>query len=223
MVLERSDATINCPSNAPKPAPIGAISNPSVSSPIAASRVTTPDEFTAYADKAATILQAITAGGDYQEVIGKLIPAFFQIGKGGVPTPPMWLHSINTLKARNILANTAVAAMTAAQWASILELVNNGIKADDNVFTGRSNADFLTSGTVFSSASGPNAGGGTYKISERLIQDYKTGDKRLANNFFKDGISNSSSGLIATRLDKVAQPAAAILVCFASIHSIASS
>ena len=40
-------------------------------------------ESNANLDKAAAILQSITAAGNYQEVIGKLIPAFFQI-----ETPP---------------------------------------------------------------------------------------------------------------------------------------
>lgn len=155
-------------------------------------------ESNANLDKAAEILGALTGGGDYDYVMGKLIPSFFQVGKGGIPNPQMWIRNINTLKARNILVNTIATAMTPAQWASILELVNNGIKSNDNVFTARSSADFLTSGTVMSSASSPNSGGGTYKISERLIQEYKTGDKRLANNYFKDitWVGNSDRGNI---------------------------
>jgi starch-binding outer membrane protein, SusD/RagB family len=77
--------------------------------------------------------------------------------------------------------------MTATQWNEILTLTNDGIKPDDMVFTGRSNenGDFISSnnGTVAAKATGDPSGGITYKISERLIQDFKPGDKRLENNF----------------------------------------
>lgn len=149
-------------------------------------------------DKAATLLQALTDDADYEAIIGRLIPNFFKLGKGGVPTPQMWIHSINTLKARNILVNKTVAAMTAADWGAIAALVANGVKATDNVFTARSSADFLTSGTVAIKSSSTLAGGSTYKVSERLIQDYKTGDKRLANNYKQTvtWIGNSDRGNI---------------------------
>lgn len=141
------------------------------------------EEANANFDKAATILQSLTSSADYNEILGKIIPSDFQSGKGGIPTPQMWLRNINTMKARNILVNTPVASMTAAQWNSIAALTSNGIKVDDNVFTCRSNKDFLTSGYVASKASSQKAGGGTYKISERLIQEFKPGDKRFENNF----------------------------------------
>jgi hypothetical protein len=55
------------------------------------------------------------------------------------------------------------------------------------VFTGRSNenGDFLSpsAGTVAAKATGNPGSGTTYKISERLIQEYKPGDKRLENNY----------------------------------------
>lgn len=143
------------------------------------------EEANANLDKAAALLTASST--DYTTVMTQLIPAFNQVGRGGVPTPDMWKRSINTLKARNLLVNTTTKAMTAAQWAQILTLASNGIGATDNVFTGRSNqnGDFLNpqTGTVAAKATGDPSGGATYKISERLIQDYKTGDQRLANNF----------------------------------------
>lgn len=136
-------------------------------------------------DKAAALLT--TASGDYTTLMGRLIPSFNQVGKGGVLTPAMWKRNINTMKARNLLVNTTTKTMTAAQWGQVLTLANDGIGAADNVFTGRSNqsGDFLSpqTGTVAAKATGDPSGGATYKISERLIQDYKTGDKRLANNF----------------------------------------
>ncbi|GAB4038242.1 RagB/SusD family nutrient uptake outer membrane protein [Spirosoma jeollabukense] len=138
-------------------------------------------------DKAAALLTTIGTSSDYTAVMTLLIPNFNQVGKGGVPTTAMWKRSINTLKGRNLLVNTKASAMTAAQWTQLLTLVNDGVMATDNVFTGRSNAsgDMLAplTGTVAAKSTGDPSGGATYKISERLIQDFKTGDKRLENNF----------------------------------------
>lgn len=135
-------------------------------------------------DAAAQILSGLTVTADYTATMQGLIPSFNRVGKGGVLTPAMWQRNINTMKARNILVNTRVSAMTAAQWADILTLTNNGVQASDLVFTGRSNTtgDFLspTAGTVSAKTTGSN---NTYKISERLIQDFKTGDLRFTNNF----------------------------------------
>nr|WP_293834366.1 RagB/SusD family nutrient uptake outer membrane protein [uncultured Arsenicibacter sp.] len=134
-------------------------------------------------DEAAKVLGTLTANADYIATFQSLVPAFNRVGKGGVLTPAMWIHSINTMKARNILVNTKVEAMTAAQWNDILTLTQNGVAASDFVFTGRTNTtgDFLapTTGTV----SAKTAGTSTYKITERLIQDFKTGDLRFTNNF----------------------------------------
>jgi starch-binding outer membrane protein, SusD/RagB family len=138
-------------------------------------------------DKAAALLGGLAAGGDYDAIVGALIPSFCQSGKGGVLTPAEWVRNINTMKARNILANTPVASMTPAQWGSIASLTANGVKATDKVFTGRSNEAndiwSTTGGTVAAKATNAKPGGAGYKTSERLIQDFKTGDKRLANNF----------------------------------------
>lgn len=151
-------------------------------------------------DQAATILSSITNMATYSEVLGKIIPSFNQVGKGGVPTPDMWKRNINTLKARNILVNTPAATMTTAQWTSILNLTNAGIQANDKIFTGRSNAtaDFLSSstGTVAAKTQSTNAGGNTYKLSERWVMEFKTGDQRKANNVRQTAtwIGNSDRG-----------------------------
>lgn len=144
------------------------------------------DEATKNFDLAATALTALGAGGaDYTVVMNGLIPDFNRVGKGLVPTPAQWKRNINTMKARNILVNTPAKTMTAAQWGQILTLTTDGIQATDNVFTGRSNAngDFMNAlnGNIPAKSTGPT--GGTYKISERLIQDFPAGDKRLENNF----------------------------------------
>jgi hypothetical protein len=144
-------------------------------------------ESNANLDKASAILIAQADNDTYRSVLGKLIPDFFQVGKGGVFTPQMWIRNINTMKARNILVNKTITAMTAADWDAIKSLTANGVKEPDFVFTARSNpnSDFLSSasGTVAAKATSASPGGNTYKISERLMQDYPAGDKRKLNNF----------------------------------------
>ena len=134
-------------------------------------------------DKALTLLNGLTNSPEYTTFLGKLIPSSSKVGKGGVLTPDMWKRNINTLKARNILVNTTIDKMTAAQWQAILVLANNGIQANDLIFTGRTdaNGDFIA-GTVSSFTQSPNAGGSTYKLSERFVQEFRAGDKRLTNN-----------------------------------------
>ena len=148
------------------------------------------EESNANFDKAAALLGGLAAGGDYDAVLKKIIPSFCQVGKGGALSPAAWVRNINTLKARNILVNTPAASMTAAQWGSVLSLTNTGIKADDLTFTGRSNESgdiwAIQTGTVAAKATAgatAKAGDNTYKISERLVQEFKTGDKRLTQNF----------------------------------------
>jgi len=148
-------------------------------------------------DQASTLLNGITSTSDYSLVLGKLLPNFVQTGKGGVLTTAMWIRNINTMKARNLLVNKRTSAMTTADWNAVLTLVNNGIKSDDLVFTGR------TTGTngFFSAGAGSVAAmttglpkSATFKVSERLIQEYETGDKRLAVNFTKNQYINQVGG-----------------------------
>ncbi len=146
-------------------------------------------ESNANLDKAATILGGLTATADYKLVLGGLIPDFCQKGKGGILAPDMWVRNINTLKARNILVNTPTKSMTAAQWTSILDLATNGIKSTDLIFTSRSGGagdnDFMsaTGGSVIAKTLSAKAGQNTYKLSERLVQEFKPEDKRFQNNF----------------------------------------
>ena len=155
-----------------------------------------------YFNMAATALAAVTSTADYQAVLGLLIPVDSQVGHGGVLTVDMWKHNINTMLARNILVNklapfvngnpgatitkSSTTAMTSADWTSVLNLVTNGIQKSDLVFTGRStssNSFFSPSGgTVTSLAAGTNTST-TFRISERLIQNFNPGDKRLTTNF----------------------------------------
>ena len=145
------------------------------------------DESNAMLDKAAAAINSVSNVAAYNDIIGRLIPSFNQVGKGGILTPDMWKRNINTLKARNILVNNSAASLTAAQWNTILTLTSTGIQATDKIFTGRSNAtsDFLAasgSGTVAGKVQATLAGGNTYKLSERWVQEFKSGDRRFANN-----------------------------------------
>jgi hypothetical protein len=147
----------------------------------------------------AAILNSISNTSDYTTLMGKLLPSFVQTRKGNVPTPAIFVHNINTLKVRNILANKRLSDMTVADWNSILTLVNSGIQQSDNVFTGRTNATntngffSASGGTVAALASGlPSTT--TFKISERLVQEFESGDHRLANNFAANSYFNQVGG-----------------------------
>jgi starch-binding outer membrane protein, SusD/RagB family len=138
-------------------------------------------------DKAASLLAGLKAGGDYDAVLGKIIPEYNR--NKTIITPEMWVRNINTYKARNILVNTPSASMTPAQWSAIADLTGKGIQKGDEVFIGRSDpaSEFLAAagGVVSSKVVSTAPGGGTYKLSERLVQDFKAGDKRADNNFVK--------------------------------------
>lgn len=151
---------------------------------------------------AATTLGTVTSTNDYVAVMTQLIPSFTQVGNGGVPTIDMWKRNINTMLARNILVNklapfvkgnpaatiskSSTTAMTTADWNSVLTLATNGIKKGDVVFTGRSTASNSmfspTGGTVAALTSNVNTSS-TFKISERFMQSFNTGDQRVPNNF----------------------------------------
>jgi hypothetical protein len=160
-------------------------------------------ESNTYLNKAADLLKTgITSTTDYSTVLGELIPSFCQVGNGGVLTTTMWIRNINTMLARNILVNklapfvngnpdatitkSSITVMTTADWTSVLTLATNGIQNGDYVFTGRSAAanGFLSAsgGSVAALTTNVNTTS-TFKLSERFMQNFKTGDKRASNNF----------------------------------------
>ncbi len=146
---------------------------------------------------ASAALSSITNTGTYTTLMGQLLPSFVQTGHGGVPTPAAFIHSINTLEARNLLANTPTSKMTSANWQTILTLTGAGITATDNVFTMRTTSVNgligATSGCVALNTSGP-PNNSIFTIQERLIQDFKPGDLRFAKNFFPDTSINQVGG-----------------------------
>lgn len=148
-------------------------------------------EATKNLEKAATLLAALSPGGGYDEIMTKVIPGYIQVGKGQIPTPAMWIRSIKTMEARNLLANKKTKDMTAADWGNVLSLANSGLTATDNVFMLRTTEDAQKSvvdkdgngGGSTSAVYAATENGSTFFASERMIQDFKPGDKRFANNF----------------------------------------
>jgi hypothetical protein len=155
-----------------------------------------------YFNQALGILSAITSVGDYTAALGNMIPTAFQAGNGGIPTPAQWIHNINTMLARNILVNklnpfvkgvlnstitkSTTTPMTSADWTAVLNFATNGIQQSDIVFSGHSsaiNSVFSPSGGTVSALTAQTNTNSTYKITERFMQNFKAGDKRVANNF----------------------------------------
>jgi hypothetical protein len=154
-------------------------------------------EATSNFDKAVTALGAASSTADYTAMLGKLVPAYLQKGKGGILTVDMWKRNINTMKARNILVNNTKASMSAAQWSSILTLANDGVRSTDLVFTARTDANgsFIESTVADKVGQAATTGStNTYKLSERWVQEFVAGDKRKDNNV----ITLASVGLFNT-------------------------
>lgn len=164
-----------------------------------------------YLNLAATTLSGINASSsDYSTVLGELIPLDYQTAHGGILTPTMWVHNINTLLARNIVANklapfvnsnpnatiakASTGNMTSSDWNQVVTLCTNGIQQGDYVFTCRSSS----TNTVFSAGSGNvaaettgNNASATFKISVRFVANFKPTDKRLAQNFWRGKTYNN--------------------------------
>jgi hypothetical protein len=161
-------------------------------------------ESNAWLNKAASTLGGISAGSaDYNTVLGELIPGDFQgTPHGGILTPTMWIHNINTMLARNLLVNklspfvngslgaaitgASIPAMTSSDWQNVLTLATSGIQTGDFVFTATSapvNGLYgQKNGNITLMAAGPNAGL-VFQPGLRLTQNYNAGDQRLALDF----------------------------------------
>jgi hypothetical protein len=142
-------------------------------------------------DKATELLKTITVGDAYTKVLTQIIPDYIKVGKGKIPTPDMWMRSINTLEARNMLVNKKTKDMTSADWTAVLNLATNGLQANDNVFMIRTIDDNQKcivdkDGNLGGSTANvytATENGSTFFASERMIQDFETGDQRFTNNF----------------------------------------
>jgi hypothetical protein len=163
-----------------------------------------------YLSQAASVLGGISNTGDYNTELSQMIPAACQYDHGGIPTPGMWIHNINTLMARNIICNklapfvngnpgasiakASTGNMQAADWAQVISLATNGIQAGDIVFDAHSTATntifSATGGTAAAMTTGNNISV-TFKIGVRYIQCFTAGDRRLDSDFRQTAIYNN--------------------------------
>jgi SusD family len=99
------------------------------------------------------------------------------------------------------ISKSSITPMTDADWQSVLTLCKNGIKEGDHVFTGRtaaSNSYFTPEGGSVAGILTASNQTTTYKVSERLVQQFKPDDKRRANfstangTFYGDANTNST-------------------------------
>ena len=164
------------------------------------------------------LLNGISNQGEYNAVISQLIPAQNQEGLGQPLSSAQWVRTINTMLARNIVLNhlapfvngnpdatitkSSITPMSSADWQSVITYCNSGIQEGDYVFTGRTSA----SNSFFSPEGGSVAGiltnsnqTTTYKLSERLVQQFKPGDNRLANFSTADGTFYGDANTNSTR------------------------
>lgn len=175
---------------------------------------------------ALTTLKGIGNQADYLSMMNQIIPSQNKVGLGNAPSTTEFIATINTMLARNVLLNhlapfvngnpaatiskASIPAMAAADWTAVITYASAGVQKGMNVFTGRSstsNSFFsATAGTVASICASSNQNT-TYKVSERLIQAYGAGDKRLANFTAADGTFYGDANTNTTRwslLDGVA-------------------
>ncbi len=137
-------------------------------------------------DLAIAALGSVPSVADYNAVLNSIVPEYCQ-HENGLPTVAAWIRNINTMKARNLIANKRVSDMAAADWTQLKSLADAGINDSDGIFvikTTSSPSESIFSDNVFGSNSLFAATNDpTYFISERLIQDYRPGDNRFTNNF----------------------------------------
>jgi hypothetical protein len=130
-----------------------------------------------------TTLNGVTASAEYTNIMQAIVASFDD--NKNVVTPDMWKRQVYSLQARNLLANTKIADMTTAKWQQIITLANQGIQATDHIF--RFGMDPSGSNDVSSGFFHPYAFIGEVQqfsfVSERLIQEFKPGDNRLAKGF----------------------------------------
>ena len=134
-------------------------------------------------DKAVVILATLTENADYDAVFTTIVPSFNL--NTNIVTPAMWIRQINTYKARNFLANIKVATMTSADWATVSTLTAAGMVKGDNSFYFGMAAGGINdlSNNFYHPYAFHASGNGFAWVSERLIQEYKSNDKRLATNY----------------------------------------
>jgi len=154
------------------------------------------DEASRNFNLAIDLLETIDEGDEtYMNTLDAIIPTHFKAGNGGVLTPSMMIHTMNTYMARNILVNKYAADLTTADLNAIEELANEGITATDKIFTTRSMADDNKCLVYTTAWSAYRLNLTWERVSERLIQDFRPGDARYARNVdtLANPIINTSS------------------------------
>jgi hypothetical protein len=177
------------------------------------------DESNKYLNQAIATLNSISNQGEFSEVLAKLIPAQNQAGLGmPFTSSAQWIKTINTMLARNILLNhlepfvknnpnatiskSSISPISNEDWQSIINFCKNGVQKNDYVFAGRtaaSNSYFSPIGGSVAAILTASNQTTTYKLSERLIQQFKAGDKRLANFTTANGIFYGDANTNSTR------------------------
>jgi len=135
-------------------------------------------------DDCLATLNGITDNESYHDIMTAVVASFND--NTHVVTPTMWKRQINTYKARNLIANKKVSAMTAADWTTVSNLADAGLQAGDLHFKFGMTLDGVTD--LSNGFQHPAALLGTFQeytfASERLIQEFKPGDARLNRNFY---------------------------------------
>jgi len=145
-------------------------------------------------DQSKALLAGITNLVDYTAVMTSIMPSY--VLEKGIPTPAAFIRNINTLAARNILVSHKVSsttpgplpAMAAADWTDVktLTATGSGIAATDGVFVTKTTSNpNLSIIDPFFGAAGPYTATNdpTFFVSEKLVQDFRLGDKRADQNF----------------------------------------
>lgn len=135
-------------------------------------------------NEAKTILNTINETNEaYAAVMQSIIPSQMQgIGKGGLITPQAFIRNINTYLARNILVNKYASELSAADLSEIKALSTAGITSADKIFTVRTTNNENTCLVYLTAWSPYRLLAGWEGLSERLVQDFKTGDLRYSRN-----------------------------------------
>ena len=139
-----------------------------------------------YLDQAKTIFAGLSANEAFNSVITNIIPGYMQTtAEFGAITPAAIVKNINTFKARTILVNKRTKDMTTSDWTAVLDAANAGLGATDYPFLVKTFNDNSKSviDKDWGSFGSYTAYNDTYKVSERLIQDFNPADKRFENNF----------------------------------------
>ena len=145
-------------------------------------------------DSAIAILNTLSNNDTYASMLGgsggiSIVPAF--CNTHGLVKPDNWVRICNTMKARNLLVNKKTKDMSAADWKAIQDIATTGLKAGDVTFTEGFTPDGnndMAGGywTPSIQLSDNNGNGGWLFVSERLVQEFKPNDSRLARNFISD-------------------------------------